>query len=177
MKVNELNITAEIDVKFRLNGKKFEKSVPVGWTLLRYLRDGLGYTGTKCGCEIGECGVCTIILNGQAVNSCLVLASQINDVDIWTIEGIAESEANLLHPVQQAYIDCDSVHCGFCSPGMIISTIALLMENKSPDSKAIKSALAGNLCRCTGYARIIDAVKKAASNITKKDLKKFRSSN
>jgi carbon-monoxide dehydrogenase small subunit len=160
-------------VKFRLNGIFYEKEVPLNMTLLDFLRDGLGYYGTKCGCEIGECGACTVIIDGRSLNSCLVMAAQIDNAEIWTIEGVAPSGTSKFHPVQEAFIECDAVHCGFCSPGMIMSVIALLLNNKQPSDDEIKTALAGNLCRCTGYIQIIDAVKKTASVITDADLVKF----
>jgi len=160
-------------VKFRLNGIRRQREVPVNWTLLRLLRDDLGYFGTKCGCGIGECGACTVLLNRRAVNSCLVLAPQIDGSDIWTIEGLAEPGTAGLHPIQEAFIKCDAVHCGFCTPGMVMAALALLLECRNPDDSQIKSALAGNLCRCTGYKQIIDAVKQAATMIEEKDLMKF----
>jgi aerobic carbon-monoxide dehydrogenase small subunit len=160
-----------VNIKFRLNGVSLNRDMPIGWTLLRFLRDGLGLTGTKCGCEIGECGVCTVLFNGKAVNACLILAPQIEGTDIWTIEGVAP-DGRSLHPVQSIFVECDAVHCGFCSPGMMISTIALLLINPAPSELEIKEALAGNLCRCTGYMQIIEAVKKAAK--AKIDIEKFR---
>jgi aerobic carbon-monoxide dehydrogenase small subunit len=165
----------ETTVRFRLNGILMEKDVPLGWTLLRYLRDSLGYYGTKCGCEIGECGSCTILYNGQAMNSCLILASQIDGAVIWTIEGVAPEGGLNLHPVQKAFLDYDAVHCGFCSPGMVMSVIALLLKRENPSELEIKNELAGNLCRCTGYIQIIEAVKKSIEMITEKDLEKFKS--
>ena len=162
-----------VPVKFRLNGIEFESEVPVEWTLLRFLRDGLGYFGTKCGCEIGECGSCTVLFNGQAMNSCLILAPQIDSAAIWTIEGIAYDCRNL-HPIQSAFLKYDAVHCGFCSPGMVISTLALLLKNRNPNDYEIKIALAGNLCRCTGYLPIIEAVRAAALQVSDDDLDKFR---
>jgi carbon-monoxide dehydrogenase small subunit len=160
-----------VEINFRLNGVSMIRDVPIGWTLLRFLRDGLGFYGTKCGCEIGECGVCTVLFNGNAVNACLVLAPQIEGADIWTIEGVAP-DGRSLHPLQTIFVDCDAVHCGFCSPGMVMSTIALLLHNQAPGEAEIKEALAGNLCRCTGYIQIIEAVRKAAES--KLDLEKFR---
>jgi aerobic carbon-monoxide dehydrogenase small subunit len=168
---NDIDIS--VPVRFKLNGTQFERNVPASWTLLRYLRDGLGFTGTKCGCEIGECGVCTVLLNGQAINSCLVMAPQIDGATIWTIEGVAPSTSTRLHPIQQAFIECDAVHCGFCSPGMVMTTIALFLQYKKPDDAQIKRALAGNLCRCTGYAQVIEAVRLAATQISENDLRKF----
>lgn len=162
-----------ISIKFRLNGLDLEKDVPVGWTLLRYLREELGFTGTKCGCEIGECGACTVLLNGEPVNACLVIAPQIENASVWTIEGVALSGGTALHPIQKAFIECDAVHCGFCTPGMIMTTIGLLLQNKKPDDGQIKRALAGNLCRCTGYIQIIEAVRLAATMISEKELKRF----
>lgn len=163
----------EIAVKFHLNGIEYEKEVPIGWTLLRFLRDDLGLYGTKCGCEIGECGVCTILFNGEAVNACLVLAPQVDNAVIWTIEGVTPRTANDLHPIQKAFLEYDAVHCGFCSPGMVMSSIALFLQNKNPNEAEIKIAIAGNLCRCTGYVQIIEALKRAASIISESDLKTF----
>jgi aerobic-type carbon monoxide dehydrogenase small subunit (CoxS/CutS family) len=164
----------EQTIEFRLNGIQMSGSAPAGWTLLRYLRDGLGYFGTKCGCEVGECGACTILLNGDAINSCLVMASQIGGASIWTIEGIASPGVNGLHPIQRAFVESDAVHCGFCTPGMIMTTIALFLKDHDPDEARIKEALAGNLCRCTGYIQIIDAVRKAALIITENEMRKFK---
>jgi aerobic carbon-monoxide dehydrogenase small subunit len=162
-----------IQIKFSLNGIALEKDVPVGWTLLRYLRDELGFTGTKCGCEIGECGVCTVLVNGEPVNACLVMAPQIDGANIWTIEGVAPLGGIDLHPIQKAFVECDAVHCGFCTPGMVISTIGLFLQNKKPDDAQIKRALAGNLCRCTGYIQIIEAVRLAATMISGNEMKRF----
>ncbi|MFH0778380.1 MAG: (2Fe-2S)-binding protein [Candidatus Eisenbacteria bacterium] len=162
------------DVRFTLNGTGVEGRIPAGWTLLRYLRDGLGFLGTKCGCEIGECGACTVLFNGRAVNACLVLAAQIEGAEIWTIEGVAPRGSRALHPVQQAFLECGAVHCGFCTPGMVLSAISLLLRERRPEESRIKQALAGNLCRCSGYAQIVEAVKAAVSNVTEKDLARFR---
>lgn len=162
-----------ISIKFRLNGLDMERDVPVGWTLLRYLREGLGFTGTKCGCEIGECGACTVLLNGEPVNACLVLAPQIENSSVWTIEGVAPSGGTTLHPIQKAFVECDAVHCGFCTPGMVMTTIGLFLQNKKPDDSQIRRALAGILCRCTGYIQIIEAVRLAATMISEKELKRF----
>jgi carbon-monoxide dehydrogenase small subunit len=168
-----MNVETKLSIKFRLNGIDMEKNVPVSWTLLRYLREELGLTGTKCGCEIGECGVCTVLLNGEPVNACLVLMPQIENANIWTIEGVATLGGLTLHPIQKAFVECDAVHCGFCTPGMVMTTIGLLLKNKKPDDTQIRRALAGNLCRCTGYIQIIEAVRLAATMISEKDLKRF----
>ena len=165
-------IVNDIKIHFCLNGIEFKRTVPVDWTLLRLLRDGLGYHGTKCGCEIGECGSCTVLFNGQAMNSCLILAAQIDGAFIWTIEGVAP-DGKSLHPIQEAFLQYDAVHCGFCSPGMVISTIALFINNRKPSEDEIKNALAGNLCRCTGYVQIIEAVKAASEIISSGDLDRF----
>ncbi len=172
----DLSKPETIRAKFRLNGISLEKDVPIGWTLLRYLRDGLGYFGTKCGCEVGECGSCTVLYNGVAMNSCLILAAQIDKAKIWTIEGVAGQGVGIdaLHPVQKAFLECDAVHCGFCSPGMVMSTIALFLKKNNLGDDDIKEALAGNLCRCTGYIQIIEAVRKAALTMGEKELEKFR---
>lgn len=162
-------------VSFRLNGVRCQRSVPPGWTLLRYLRDGLGYYGTKCGCEIGECGACTVLYDGKAINACLVLGSQIDGSDIWTIEGVTPNGGVELHPIQRAFLDCGAVHCGFCSPGMVMSIVGLLLKNRNPSESEIRDALAGNLCRCTGYVQIVEAVKKVASIVKERDLEKFAS--
>lgn len=163
-----------IKVRFVLNEIPFEREVRADWTLLKYLRDELGYRGTKCGCEIGECGACTVLFNGRAVNSCLVMAPQMENSVIWTIEGLTVDDYNVLHPIQKAMVECDAVHCGFCTPGMVMSILGLLLEDKNPDDDRIKAALAGNLCRCTGYRQIIEAVKNAANIIDESDLEKFR---
>ena len=124
------------------------------------LREDLGLTGTKCGCEIGECGACTVLLDGEPVNSCLVLAPQIAGRRITTVEGLAP-EARL-HPLQESFMDHDAVHCGFCTPGMLLSAKALLDRNPHPTETEIRTAISGNLCRCTGYQQIVDAVLQAA---------------
>ncbi len=162
-----------LTVSFELNGVSMESPAPFNRTLLQFLRDDLGYFGSKCGCEVGECGACTVLYNGEAVNSCLVLAAQIDGAVIWTIEGITPPGGKDLHPVQKAFVERDAVHCGFCSPGMIMAVIALLLKNRNPGEDDIKIALAGNLCRCTGYKQIIDAVKMAAALISDVDLSKY----
>jgi len=134
--------------------------VPSHMTLLQMLREKLALTGTKNGCAAGECGACTVILNGEAVNSCMVLAVECDGAQVTTIEGLAHD--NLLDPVQAAIIDQSGVQCGFCTPGVLISSRALLDRQPNPTEEEIKEALLGNLCRCTGYTRLVDAVKDAA---------------
>jgi aerobic-type carbon monoxide dehydrogenase small subunit (CoxS/CutS family) len=136
--------------------------------LLEVIREKLELTGTKEACSLGECGACTVILDGKAVNSCLVLAVEAKGKEILTIEGLRQNGE--LHPLQKAFIDEGAVQCGFCTPGMILSAKALLDKNPDPDEDEIKEALAGNLCRCTGYVKIVKAVKTAASLILSQDL-------
>lgn len=148
-----------LKVSFVLNGKQIEIETEPNKRLLDLLRDDLNLTGTKEGCSIGECGACTVIMNGKAVNSCLILAGEIDGSEIITIEGIAQN--GNLHPLQENFLKYGAVQCGFCTPGMILSAYALLKQNPFPDEETIKEAIAGNLCRCTGYKQIIEAVKNA----------------
>ena len=150
------------DMTFRLNGEAAQVEVDSTWTLLHLLREVLELTGTKLGCGYGECGACTVIMDGQAINACLVPVLEAEGRDVTTIEGLVQSGGQL-HPLQKAFIDHGAVQCGFCTPGMIMSAKALLDENQSPTDEEIKESIAGNLCRCTGYVKIIEAVKAAAS--------------
>ncbi len=140
-------------VKLTVNGKLYELSVLPWETLVEIIRDDLGLTGTKEGCGLGECGACTVIMDGRAVNSCLVLAAEADGKQITTIEGLVDGDK--LHPIQQAFVDHGGLQCGFCTPGMIMSAKALLDENPTPSEEEIRKAIAGNLCRCTGYTKII----------------------
>jgi len=144
-----------------INGEYEQVDVPSNMTLLQMLREKLAQTGTKNGCMAGECGACTVILDGEPVNSCMVLAVECDGTNVVTVEGLAKD--GVLDPVQQAIIDHGGVQCGFCTPGMLISSRALLDRNPNPTEEEIREALVGNLCRCTGYLRIVDAVKDAAS--------------
>jgi len=148
-------------IQLTVNGELAEVAVDPNRTLLQVLREDLGLTGTKHGCGLGDCGACTVILDGQPVNSCLVLAVQANGSDVLTIEGLAEN--GKLHPLQQAFVEKGAIQCGFCSPGMILSAKALLDQNPKPTEKDIRMALSGNLCRCTGYQKIVEAVQAAAN--------------
>jgi carbon-monoxide dehydrogenase small subunit len=150
-------------IKVTVNGILYELSVQPWETLLDVIREHLGLTGTKEGCGLGECGACTIIMDGKTVNSCLVLAVEADNRVITTIEGLANGDE--LHPIQEAFIKCGGLQCGFCTPGMIMSTKALLENNPSPDDGEIRKAIAGNFCRCTGYTKIIESVKVAAKNM------------
>lgn len=150
-------------IKVTVNGILYELSVQPWETLLDVIREHLGLTGTKEGCGLGECGACTIIMDGKTVNSCLVLAVEADNRVITTIEGLANGDE--LHPIQEAFIKCGGLQCGFCPPGMIMSTKALLENNPSPDEEEIRKAITGNFCRCTGYTKIIESVKVAAKNM------------
>lgn len=155
-----------MEIRFVLNGQETCLDVRPQMRLIDILRDELGLTGTKEGCSVGECGACTVIMDGKAVNSCLILASQIQGRHIVTIEGIAKD--GTLDTVQEAFINNGAVQCGYCTPGMIMSAKALLMENPQPDEAEIREAIAGNLCRCTGYEKIVNAIKEAAENERKR---------
>jgi len=145
------------EIEFTLNGNKIRMAVEDRWTLLDLLRDEMGLTGTKEGCGSGECGACTVIIDGAAINSCLYLAPEINGREVVTIEGLATADGTL-HPLQESFVENGGIQCGYCSPGMIMSAKALLDENPNPDIDDIKHALAGNLCRCTGYTQIFESV-------------------
>lgn len=143
-------------VEFLLNGKKISIEAEPHWTLLDVLRDHLHLTGTKKGCETGECGACTVLVDGKNVNSCLMLIGYVEGKEVTTIEGLQNN--GKLHPIQKAFAEKGAVQCGYCTPGMIMSVKALLDENPKPTREEIKTAIAGNLCRCTGYEQIIEAV-------------------
>jgi carbon-monoxide dehydrogenase small subunit len=146
---------------FNINGTAYEELVESNMTLLELLRDRLGLTGTKQGCSgSGNCGACTVLVDGKPILSCLTLAANVKGQNILTIEGLAQGDT--LHPLQQAFIDHGAVQCGFCTPGMILAAKALLDENPRPTRDDVKRGLAGNLCRCTGYTKIVDAVMAAA---------------
>jgi len=146
-------------ISVSINRRSYSADVVPYRTLLDFLREDLGLMGTKCGCEIGECGACTVLLDGKAVNSCLVLVPQIDGHEVFTVEGL--SGENDLHPLQESFMDHDAAHCGFCTPGVLMSAKALLDENRSPSDEEIRTAISGNLCRCTGYTQIIEAIKDA----------------
>jgi carbon-monoxide dehydrogenase small subunit len=156
--LKELNLT--------VNGRPYRLSVLPWRTLLEVIREDLGLTGTKEGCGLGECGACTVLMDGRAVNSCLVLASEAEGKQITTIEGLVNGDK--LHPIQQAFVDHGGLQCGFCTPGMIMAAKALLDQNPSPTEEEVKRGIAGNLCRCTGYAKIIESIKAAAKNMEAK---------
>lgn len=147
-------------LKFTLNGEEIEALAEQNETFLDFIRNTIGLTGTKKGCEEGECGACTILLDGKPVNSCLMLAMEAEGHDVITIEGLASN--GKLDPIQQAFIDKWALQCGYCTPGMIMSAKALLDHNPHPSEYEIRDAIAGNLCRCTGYAKIVDAISSVA---------------
>lgn len=144
-----------------VNGATERLSVASNMTLLQMLREELALTGTKNGCEAGECGACTVLVDGEPVNSCMMLAVEADGSEVLTVEGLAPE--GRLSPLQQAFVEHNAVQCGFCTPGMLMSAHALLQRNPNPTETEIKEALVGNLCRCTGYVRIIQAVKTAAA--------------
>jgi carbon-monoxide dehydrogenase small subunit len=150
-------------ISVTINGKIYEVAVPPNLTLADLLRYELGLTGTKKGCDMGDCGTCTVIKDGRPVNSCLVLAVQANGSEITTIEGVETD--NGLHPVQQAFVEMGAIQCGFCTPGMILSAKSLLDRNPKPTELEIRTALSGNLCRCTGYQKIVEAVQAASEKM------------
>ena len=149
-----------INLKLNVNGKDHILEVKDSMRLLDILRDELRLTGTKEGCSVGECGACTVIMNGDAVNSCLILASQANNTTIETVENLEQND--VLSKLQNAFVEEGAIQCGFCTPGMLMSAKALLDKTPHPTEEQIKEALEGNLCRCTGYIPILNAVKKAA---------------
>lgn len=150
-------------IQVTVNGKAYERDVSVRTLLSDFIRYDLGLTGTHSGCEHGVCGTCTVVFDGEAVRSCLMFAVQADGHDILTIEGIGTPEK--LHPIQEAFMEKHGAQCGFCTPGMIMSVIPFLEENKNPTEHDVREAIDGNLCRCTGYQHIVDAVQYAAEKM------------
>jgi carbon-monoxide dehydrogenase small subunit len=159
---NNMDKTAKRIVKLTVNNELFEVAINLNRTLLEVLREELSLTGTKESCGQGACGSCTVLLDGLPVRSCLLLAVETEGREITTIEGLSQGEK--LHPVQEAFIEHHAIQCGFCSPGMILTATALLEDNPKPTEDEIRHALSGNICRCTGYAKIIGAVKSLADS-------------
>lgn len=149
-----------VSIHMTVNGQPVELQVKPYARLLDVLREDLGLTGTKEGCGVGECGACTVLVDGENVNSCLVLASSMEGKFIQTVEGISADES--LHPIQQAFLDHHALQCGFCTPGLVMSVKSLLERNPNPTREEIKTAISGNLCRCTGYQQVIEAAEDAA---------------
>ena len=157
---------AKQGISVTVHGEPYEVFVDSRTTLLQLVREHLGLTGTKEGCSEGECGACSVVLNGRLVDSCLIFAVEAKDGEVQTIDGLASNGE--LHPVQKAFIECGGVQCGFCTPGMIMASKTLLESIPHPNEEQIRHALGGNLCRCTGYAKIIDAVQAAADMLAAK---------
>ena len=151
-------------ISVTVNGRLYERSVPVRMTLADFLREELGLTGTHLGCEHGVCGACTVLLDGDAVRSCLLLAPQADGHAVTTVEALAGDDA--LHPLQQAFIDNYALQCGFCTPGFLMTAYAFLKETPDPSEEQIESAISGNICRCTGYIPIVKAIRAAAGKET-----------
>jgi carbon-monoxide dehydrogenase small subunit len=160
----------KVDVRLTVNEVLHEIAVEPRKTLLAVLREGLSLTGTKEGCSTGDCGACTVLLDGKPATSCLVLAVEADGRDITTVEGVADRTE--LHPIQEAMIELGGLQCGFCTPGIIVSSFALLQENNNPKDDQIRRALAGNLCRCTGYTKVVAAVKEAGKMMRKQSRKR-----
>lgn len=153
-------------IQVRVNGGLYEEEVEPRQLLVSFLRETLGLTGTHIGCVVGECGACSVLMDGRVTKSCLFLAVQADDREVVTVEGLAHQDT--LHPIQEAFIQNYGLQCGYCTPGMIMSTYALLSDNPNPDEAEIRRALAGNLCMCTGYMQIVQAVKAAAEDMAPK---------
>ena len=154
----------KVSISFTLNGDKVTAEVPPTWTLLNTLREYFELTGPKEGCGAGECGACTVIVDGKAVNSCIYPIPEVEGKSVTTIEGIASKDGTL-HPLQKAFIENNGVQCGFCTSGMIMSAKALLDHNPDPTEDEIRTGIAGNLCRCTGYVQIVESIEKAGEMV------------
>lgn len=152
-------MTAKRTIRLTVNGRTYERTIDVRMTLADFLRDELNLTGTHLGCEHGICGACTILFDGEAVRSCLLLAVQADGASLMTVEGLAQGEA--LHPLQQAFHEHHALQCGFCTPGFLMTAVAFLKETQDPTEAQVREAIAANLCRCTGYAPIVQAILQA----------------
>lgn len=150
-------------IELKINGEQYQVSIEKNWTLLYVLREVLDLTAVKCGCNTGDCGACKVIIDGEAINSCLVLARNAAGKEIETVEGLSKGAE--LHPIQQAFIDAGAVQCGYCIPGMVMSAKALLDKNPDPTEEEVRAGISNNLCRCTGYVKIVDAILLAAKRM------------
>jgi carbon-monoxide dehydrogenase small subunit len=155
-----------VEMRLTVNGEARTAAADVRTTLADFLREGLGLTGTHLGCEHGVCGACTVLLDGRAVRSCLVLAVQARGAEVLTVEGLADGDT--FHPVQQGFYDCHAFQCGFCTPGFVMTTVELLADDPGIDEAGIREALSGNLCRCTGYESIVEGVRAAAARLAER---------
>jgi len=155
----------KLKLKAKVNGRDVEHLVEPRTLLVDFIRDELGLTGTHIGCDTGHCGACTVMMNGKTVKSCLMFAAQANNSEVQTIEGL--SAGGKLHPLQRAFLEQNALQCGYCTPGMILSSLFLLQRNANPSEEEIKKGIEGNLCRCTGYLNIVKAIKAAASELNR----------
>jgi aerobic-type carbon monoxide dehydrogenase small subunit (CoxS/CutS family) len=155
----------KLKLKVKVNGRDVELLVEPRTLLVDFIRDELGLTGTHIGCDTGHCGACTVMMNGKTVKSCLMFAAQANNSDVQTIEGL--SAGDKLHPLQRAFLEQNALQCGYCTPGMILSSLFLLQRDANPSEEEIKKGIEGNLCRCTGYLNIVKAIKAAASELNR----------
>ena len=167
LRENKAGQTAKTPVILWINGEAVSLEIDPRWTMLYVLREVLNMTGTKCGCKTGDCGACKIIADGKAVNACTLLARKAHEqqIRIETIENLADGPN--LHPIQEAFVECGAVQCGYCTPGMIMAAKALLDRNPNPNENEIRAALSNNICRCTGYVKIVEAIQTAAKRIRK----------
>jgi carbon-monoxide dehydrogenase small subunit len=156
-----------LEINLNVNGEEHRVEIEPHWTLLYVLREILDLTGTKEGCSAGDCGACTVLIDGHSANSCLVLAVRADGREITTIEGLAED--GTLHPIQEAFVEAGAVQCGFCTPGLVLRTVEFLDETPQPTEAEIRRAISGNLCRCTGYTKVVSAIKVAAERMAKRD--------
>ena len=157
----------QVEIVLRVNGINYEVAIEPQRTLVEVLRDTLGLTGTKKSCSEGECGACTVLMDGKPATSCLILALDAQGKEITTIEGLSEGEK--LHPIQEAFLKHGAIQCGFCTPGMVMSAKALLGENPKPTATEVRKAISGNLCRCTGYQQIVDSILAASKMMSKEN--------
>ncbi len=158
-----ISLEKDFVVSVKVNGQQYKRRINPRTLLVDFIRDELGLTGTHIGCDTGHCGACTVMLNGVTVKSCLLLAAQANNSELKTIEGVAVN--GKLHPIQEAFLEHQALQCGYCTPGMILSSLFLLQRNPNPNEEEIKRGIEGNLCRCTGYLNIVKAVKAASAKM------------
>lgn len=161
------NPSDRVEIEVTVNGRKFKREVEARLLLVEFLRDELNLTGTHVGCESTYCGACTVLMNGRSIKSCTVFGVSAHEADIKTVEGLAEN--GKLHPLQESFSACHGLQCGYCTPGFLMSALALLEQNPNPSDKQIKKGVAGNVCRCTGYQNIIKSIREAAEQMRGQD--------